>query len=540
MSSNQTMRSKKKVNRVSTTAQVLDMCKRIFRLIGQDTVHVEKYHEIQMPDPKKFDEDAFAFAKAYLSWNLLRKNQFMETVGDLDAIALKQFIEVEERMAYTNVNLLNDCHDVAALPILHRAQRKISRLLGKFSWDYVVPLVEITGGASTRLPRRKGSVGFKLQGKPHCTREAQHLCNVFLYHDQVYMKNLLEVGPVRPDSLTTVVSQSRLCFVPKDTRKNRTIAIEPELNMMFQRGIGKLLKKKLLRAGIDLSDQTRNQSLAFHGSVMGNLATIDLEAASDSVSLEICRQLLPPDWMEAMELVRCKYVELPNGSSHKLHKISSMGNGFTFELETLVFWALAKAVCDEIDCVDKTVSVYGDDIIVSTEAAHRLIEVLRACGFRTNHEKTFVDGPFRESCGKHYFRGRDVTPFNVKKLQGNVTDALFITNSFRLWWCRLTGQWLSEKRLGLRDSHPVVPPSYGLRAGLIEISLSMSPYKVDRNGCFRIEYYAFKKRQIRVPNFGLFWATLLSPSPETQRSLCFEETTQLVRRKSEYLVSFWE
>lgn len=540
MSSNQTMRSQRKANRVSTTAQVLDMCRRIYRLIGQDTVSVEKYHEIQMPDPKNFDEDAQAFAKAYLSWSLLRKNQFLETVGDLDAVALKQFLQVEERMAYTNKNLLNDCHDVAAVPVLYRAQRKISRLLGKFSWDNVVPLVAITGGASTRLPRRQGSVGFKLRGKPHCTREAQQLCNLFLYSDQVYMRGLLEAGPVRPDSLTTVVSQSRLCFVPKDTRKNRTIAIEPELNMMFQRGIGKLLKKKLLRVGIDLSDQTRNQSLAFHGSVMGNLATIDLEAASDSVSLEICRQLLPPDWMDAMELVRCKTVELPDGSSHKLHKISSMGNGFTFELETLVFWALAKAVCDEIDCVDKTVAVYGDDIIVSTEAAARLIEVLRACGFRTNHEKTFVDGPFRESCGKHYFRGRDVTPFNVKKLQGNVTDALFLTNSFRLWWHRLTGQWLSEKRLGLRGSHPVVPPSYGLRAGLIETSFSMSPYKADENGCFRIEYYAFKKRRTVVPHFGLYWATLLSPSPETQRSLCFEETTQLVRRKSEHLVSFWE
>jgi hypothetical protein len=39
--------------------------------------------------------------------------------------------------------------------------------------------------------------------------------------------------------------------------------------------------------------------------------------------------------------------------------------------------------------------------------------LLAICGFKTNHSKTFSDGPFRESCGADWYEGIDVRPFTL-------------------------------------------------------------------------------------------------------------------------------
>jgi hypothetical protein len=92
-----------------------------------------------------------------------------------------------------------------------------------------------------------------------------------------------------------------------------------------------------------------------------------------------------------------------------------MGNGFTFELETLIFWAAAKAVQEVRGC-QGPLGVYGDDIIVPQLIVQEVISTLEEFGFTINKEKSFVDGRFFESCGGHYFDGVDVTPYYQKHL----------------------------------------------------------------------------------------------------------------------------
>jgi hypothetical protein len=106
-------------------------------------------------------------------------------------------------------------------------------------------------------------------------------------------------------------------------------------------------------------------------------------------------------------------------------KISSMGNGATFELETAIFWAISSSVAG--DSV-----VYGDDIIVPTEHAPEVIELLEFCGFKCNPKKTFVSGPFRESCGGHYFQGVDVTPPYFRKRLNSLHPVLTAANAINL------------------------------------------------------------------------------------------------------------
>jgi hypothetical protein len=92
-----------------------------------------------------------------------------------------------------------------------------------------------------------------------------------------------------------------------------------------------------------------------------------------------------------------------------------MGNGYTFELETLIFVLLSICACDEVGVSSKDVSVYGDDIIIPVEAYDVLKEVLETCGFTINEDKSYHEGPFRESCGEDYFRGINVRPFLVRE-----------------------------------------------------------------------------------------------------------------------------
>jgi hypothetical protein len=85
-----------------------------------------------------------------------------------------------------------------------------------------------------------------------------------------------------------------------------------------------------------------------------------------------------------------------------------MGNGATFAIETLIFAALSFATGS------KRFSVYGDDIIIEKEYVEDLFTLLKFFGFRINEDKSFTEGPFRESCGVDVFSGEEVTPFYLR------------------------------------------------------------------------------------------------------------------------------
>jgi hypothetical protein len=189
--------------------------------------------------------------------------------------------------------------------------------------------------------------------------------------------------------------------------------VEPLINGYVQKGTDQVMRRRLKRVGIDLSDQEINQAMALSGSLAWEdstgFVTIDLKSASDSISKELVRLLLPPSWFSFLESIRSPEYEL-NGERKAYHKFCSMGNGFCFPLETLLF----TAACQAVGCKDRsTRHVYGDDIIVPGNVAEELIHLLSVMGFEVNTKKTCISGPFRESCGGNYFAGVDVSPFTL-------------------------------------------------------------------------------------------------------------------------------
>lgn len=237
--------------------------------------------------------------------------------------------------------------------------------------------------------------------------------------------------------------------VPKSAKTDRVICYEPHMNIWLQLKVGTYLKGRLLRAGVNLRDQSVNQRRALISSRTGDYATIDLSMASDTLALELVYELLPIDWAIYLDELRSKKTYWPDGVWRENQKFSSMGNGFTFELESLIFYALASAVTPDV-------SVFGDDIICPTGKANEVIRVLASAGFVVNSAKSFTHGPFRESCGMDGFCGVDVTPVYLRKLPSSRGDVAKLHNAIRAWcergspfthWALMLRRW--------RASHPL-------------------------------------------------------------------------------------
>jgi len=239
---------------------------------------------------------------------------------------------------------------------------------------------------------------------------------------------------------------NRVTSVPKDGRKDRPIAIEPAGNIFLQLGVGRIIRERLRSAGIDLDkQQDRNRRAALLASKHGKLFTIDLSNASDTVSLEFVRSMVPSDWFELLYSLRSPNGEFPDGSGWRYAKISSMGNGFTFELETVLFWCLSKAISDCFGHRSDVSLAFGDDMVGMSYLYNHHCIYLREAGFQPNLDKSFVHGRAAESCGIDAFDGVDIRPIFLKHLPRSVLGLYNDRNRLNRWWLRHLGERLPAR-----------------------------------------------------------------------------------------------
>lgn len=356
---------------------------------------------------------------------LFSKFEGLPLVGvNKQSVALGKFFEAEALCQQTNEIFRSHFEGSYVFKpsieaILFLATRKISRILGDVP---PISALDLTfgPGATTTTQARVAQPCEKLGSALACSDELLSSVGELLRE----MPGWVSAHSVHTTDISYAVDVEihvgRLQLVPKNAKTYRSIVVEPVLNSMLQRGYGKYIRRRLKRWGLDLDDQGRNQSLARMGSITGFLATLDLSSASDTVSKGVVEHLLPYDWWRALSASRTGSVSIarPKGGLdvHRLHKFSSMGNGYTFELESLIFWTLALATCEYLHVPSGWTRCYGDDIIIPTDAVPLLKEVLTATGFIVNDQKSFAIGPYRESCGKDYFLGIDVRPAYVKNV----------------------------------------------------------------------------------------------------------------------------
>jgi hypothetical protein len=248
-----------------------------------------------------------------------------------------------------------------------------------------------------------------------------------------------------------LVEGNRLSCVPKNVDISRTICTEPTLNMWYQLGLGNVVRDRLGQFfGIDLETVANvNRRLAHLGSLgysddSRSYCTIDLKSASDSISLGLVGALFPKWFSDILKYLRSPVTRMPDGNVLALNMISTMGNGYTFPLQTLLFSAVVSAVYKQmgiplkrVDSKNPTWSVFGDDIVVLRKAYDRVCHVLTLFGFVVNADKSYKEGPFRESCGCDYYNGHFVRGVYLRRLK-LPQDTYAAFNKF-VRWSALTG-----------------------------------------------------------------------------------------------------
>lgn len=347
---------------------------------------------------------------------------------------IEKYMSCEARCRDTNERMFNSHfrgtkhhHTIMLL------REEIQNVLGVFHADYLTE-GSFGPGATTRLGRPFIDGAFKFEGSPHITSRLLPFAQC-LYSNVVWKS-------------FTVVEDAKFTTVPKNAKIDRPIEIQPDINIFFQKSLGNVIRNRMkgrpigyLNMTIDLNDQSINRELARLGSQYGELATLDLSSASDMIATGFLFQVLPDDWFHALDICRVPRVQI-EGKTLTLEKFSAMGNGYTWELQSMLFYCMVRAVSRSLGCSEHVAATFGDDIICLSEIADSLVEFLDYCGFSVNTKKSFIRGPFRESCGKHYYEGLDVSPVYLRAPINTDFDLIKFYN--RLF------EWATQ--LGFKDS----------------------------------------------------------------------------------------
>ena len=383
--------------------------------------------------------------KAYYLDNLVtefvRKHSGLPTTFNRRSNAEKKYMEAERLCALTNSRFVNLNAKYFYGPgepqigdFLLSVKKRTGKVLGRIP-NEVNP--RFGPGATVDDRGRLTTVIDKMVSIPTVTTSAKAFLE--LWKHTAWGRGYL----VRPEKRGRIrdVNSGRFVTVPKDAKTDRSIEIQPSINVFYQLGVGAHMRQRLKRWGIDLENgQEVHRRVACEASLSGNYSTIDLSSASDTISIEVVKALIPGDWYDLLASLRTCRSSMPHGKNVWLAKFSAMGNGYTFELETLIFASLVQCTLEASGLPHKAGRdfwVYGDDIIVPTCATRAVLAVLAYCGFVPNPRKTFSTGQFRESCGGDFFGGKPVRAHYLKEEPHEPHDIISLANGLRRCWIRL-------------------------------------------------------------------------------------------------------
>lgn len=371
--------------------------------------------------------------------------------------AMRNFIKCEQDMREVDSNLT---------PIDFERFGQMSQLL--FASMFTKVDSDIYYG--NIVPRHgPGSTADKLLGnqKYRQTTWTQRLEEVFHFGDFLfpsysYYKQYESVDILEPGAEIPV----KVVPVPKTQKTPRIIAMEPTVTQYVQQGLlasilDAIDRDDFLSTVLGFTDQEPNQLLAREGSLYGDLATLDLSEASDRVSNQLVRTMMRhhPNLLKGVDACRSRRADVPGHGVIRLAKFASMGSALCFPVEAMVFLtivflgieeSLNRPLCrKDIISFRHSVRIYGDDIIIPVDHVHSVVAALEHFGARVNRGKSFWNGKFRESCGKEYFNGHDITIVKVRQLlptqRTNATEVISTVKARNLlYWA---GYWQTAKYL---------------------------------------------------------------------------------------------
>lgn len=493
-------------------------------------------------DPELSEElSAPEYKARYQLASIFKRYRFKSDLysdDELSQKAVASFLETQDRIRSIDWNSL-DCNTQR---VLNLARIYVRDILGPYNAEEHLKSCRFGRKASIGVPARKACLAERWQ-LPLTGSKAQIMWfDDSIRHEQQIQDYLTAQVIASPDGKDylwyrdyyRVIDSLKLTLVPKTFKSLRAIMPNTTVGSYMSFGLGEMMRKRLKWAGYDLRTlQMRHRELARDASRTGLFVTADLSSASDSISVALVHRLFPSDWLEVLESSRIGNVMLPDDSLVASETYCTMGIGYTFPLQTLVFLSLLKAIetLNYLGRSRRTISVYGDDLIYHNRMHDQVLYHFGQLGFKINVEKTFAQGSFRESCGGDYFRGVDVRPFqpqNGPASVGNITYEAMLYKFINGLLMRfdeheigLTLQYLVGQVESVAGACKRVPFDYPDDAGIRCPSLSHWDFLQSANvahpkyvghGLYRFAYLRFQPERRKEERHGPYlWDALSGP-----------------------------
>lgn len=403
-------------------------------------------HKLNLPcgvshcPPFSMDVNRFRLDAQALACVKKLSSDYIPSSVDLREKALQSFLEVERQCEQTNIVFRNRQFDYGTRSILERARQIVHTVLGDHWADEFTFTLKFGPGKTLSTTGSTPSHVIAKIGHGSSNTVTPRAVGVFhraILADSELFRWACANGILHPITLRfcknafTERRAEKFSTVPKDFKKLRPIGVGMDLNLVLQLNVGQWILTKFNRFFKTSLRKVpaEHAALVELDSQVGAFATIDLSNASSTIATELVRFLLPQEWFELLAKIRSEFTLLPDGTEHFNEMFSAMGNGFTFELETLLFRALVQATLDHYQDPG-LVSCYGDDIICPSHMATKVMHTLAVCGFTINREKTFTQAHrgFKESCGSDWFDGVNVRPVYFKEFSHDLKGLYSLCN----------------------------------------------------------------------------------------------------------------
>lgn len=388
--------------------------------------------------------DIYRFKWNYQLANLFKKYRFQEDLYDDDELlhrTHKAHFETEMFLAS-----LGTPRYTSKL-VLQRAREIAKRILGRYDPDWTFEASRFGKKSSIGCPLSLAYIDKKLSDVGAFTGSTQ--CSKWFVEEYLPGDPLLTriVSPLLKSKACDLEHDSlNLVEVPKSWKILRGITPLTLLALFYSYGVGDQVEDRLREVGLDIRRlQGKHRKLVKRFSrrrnddtIGGSHATVDLQAASQSLTSVLLNQVLPREWYNACKKTFCRQLIVGDAETYT-SSVLPMGNGLTFPVETLVFYCLTKAI-GELTHTEGIYSVYGDDLIYPSKLHPYVARIFPDIGLRINADKSFVRAPFRESCGSDFYRGADVRPFFLPDARHQATATQYAVWLYQVY-NGLTRRW---------------------------------------------------------------------------------------------------
>lgn len=414
-------------------------------------------------NPKNYlDYDQWRFKRDYQLWQYVKSYPSYPALPQevRDRAAFETFLETERRCAQAEERvsrMLEEKEHRGFQKFFRQWQEEIKKILsGEFPWSQFQ--LRNGDGASVGIRGNRTHPIQKLDEltiRPHNTLLYQWLASYERWSSVCLDESALLISP-----------GCTFAFVLKTALKSRGIAIQNTCDMQLQLGTGDAIGGRLCRFGIRIKAKSysfeedpstlrsqkdlklltavQNGLAALQSSVDDRYATTDQSSSSDHWARYIVERALAltdfswqymiktnldteirvPSFMTDEEKIEFNvFTSLIDSNEYMpLKKAATMGNGLIFPLQTLLYYAACRVFCSS-----GYIGVYGDDIVVEKKYARIVIAFLTILGHKINISKTYIDGPFKESCGVDAFNGMLIRKFKPKLLEGITNEERLLT-----------------------------------------------------------------------------------------------------------------